>query len=295
MSLFPFARTALGGLLGVAVMGCHMTQAASVESPLRVVREGRPDLPGLRKFVNISYGACLTSKGLPVAPAPALPDGALASLLVHEEEELFDGKKWAKYETHRAVGADFSTADCKLVVFHARAVQIETTCESALSGVAATLSELMSPEGEPVAKPDIREDKGPQPECDQPRHDVDLRGLRADDAGHGAQCVWNAELVARAAGAKSAGDASFDICLYAKRPFYYVKGLGRPVVLKSRSTDRSMTGAYLPEFTGQIAGYGNSSLVSLSDGQPISVDRFSRASAEVFLRQPVKTPIGSQR
>lgn len=283
----------MGGLLGAAVVGCGMTQAA--EAPLRVVREGRPDLPGLRKFVNISYGACLTSKGLPVAPAPAMSDAALSSLLVHEEEELFDGKKWAKYETHRAVGADFTTPDCKLVIFHARSVQIETTCESSLAGDTATLSELMSPEGGPVPKPDVREDKGPQPECDQPRHDVDLRGLRAEDAGHGAQCVWNADLVARASGAKSAGDASFDICLYVKRPFYYVKGLGRAVVLKSRSTDRSMTGAYLPQNIGQIAGYGNSTLVSLSDGQPISNDRFSRSSAEAFLRQPVKTLIGSQR
>jgi hypothetical protein len=83
------------------------------------------------------------------------------------------------------------------------------------------------------------------------------------------------------------------MCLYSKRPFYYVKGYGRPVVLKSRSSDRSQTGAYLPAMAGQIAGFGNAKLVFLSDGVTIPADRFSRASAEAFLHQPVKTPIGS--
>ncbi|MEK8031085.1 hypothetical protein AACH06_09690 [Ideonella sp. DXS29W] len=292
--IHPALRAAFAGSLGAAVVGCSMA-AASVEPPLRVVRQGRPDLPGLRNFAQVSYEGCLASKGQAPKPAPAMPDAALAALLVLEEEELFDGNKWAKYEVRRAVGADYSTPDCKIVVFHERSVTIETTCQSSLTAVGARLGDLMDENGAPVPKPEIHEEKASNPECDQPRHEVSLKGLRADDAGQGAQCVWNADLVARAAGAKTGADAAFDICLYTKRPFVYVKGLGRPVVLKSRSNDRSLTGEYIPAMFGQLAGYGNANLVTLSDGQPISVDRFSRSSAEAFLRQPVKTPIGSQR
>lgn len=285
--------TVCGGLTAIAMMACGPAQAEAVEAPLRVVRVGQPDLPGLRQFIDMSYEGCLAAKGRPPAPAPALPDSALAKLLVHEEEELFDGSKWAKYEVHRAVGADQANG-CKLVVFHARSVQIENTCESSIDGMTATLSELMDPQGQGIPKPELRESKGTQPECGQPRHAIDVKGLRAEDAGQGAQCIWNAELEARAAGAKNGGSPSFDICLYSKRPFYYVKGYGRAVVLKARSSDRSLTGAYIPAMAGQLAGYGNAKLVSLSDGQSIAADRFSRASAEAFLRQPVKTPIGSE-
>lgn len=289
-------RCATVGLIALApLLTCGTAQAEAADAPLRIVRAGLPDLPGLRRFIDISYEGCLASKGRPPAPAPALPEAALARLAVLEEEELFDGRRWAKYQVLRAVGAD-PAANCRIMVFHSRSVDIETTCESMLRGTGATLSELMDLDGNPVPPPVIDEGKVRQSECDEPRRAQDTRGLRAEDAGHGAQCVWNWDLVARNIGAGAAGGdrGSYDMCLYSKRPFHYVQGHGRPVVLKTRSDDRSLTGAYIPTFAGQIAGYGNVGLVSLSEGAPIPADRFSRASAEAFLRQPTKTPLGDR-
>ena len=274
--------------------GCGAAQADGGGPPLRIVRAGLPDVAGLRKFIEVSHEGCLAAKGLPPSPAPTVADAVLSKLQVHEEEELFDGKRWAKYEVYRAVGAD-AASQCKLMVFHSRSVQIEVTCESSIEGTGATLTELMDPQSGPAPKPDLQERKGGSPECDAPREAHDITGLPTADAGQGTQCVWNNDLVARTAGVKAGGDpGSYDMCLYSKRPFYYVKGHGRPVVLKSRSDDRSQTGAYLPTFVGQIAGFGNVKLVSIADGAGISAERFSRAAAENFLRQPMKTAIGGQ-
>ncbi|WP_162098545.1 hypothetical protein [Rubrivivax gelatinosus] len=294
-------RALLPVILALVVAGCDAAKPGAAGAtgsavdtvPLRVVRAGKGYVPGMRKFLDISYGACLVSKGQAPAPAPAVPEATLANLVVHEEEELFDGRRWAKYETYRAIGADPGN-QCQPAVFHARSVEIETTCESSLGGMAATLSELLDPQRPPRALV-LHEDTGADPECDRPRTQDGVEGLPSVDAGQGARCVWNSARVERAAGIAVSGAGSpADICLYERRPFYFVKGYGRPVILQIRTDVHSLTGAYLPAFAGQIEGFGNVNLVSISEGTAISSDRFSRAAAEAFLRQPVKTALGSR-
>ncbi|HJV70291.1 hypothetical protein [Ideonella sp.] len=287
-------RTAACALAVFAATGCDKVQAdGSRLPPLRVVRAGHADLAGMKNSIELRYGGCLASLGRPIVPAPMPSDAVLASLVVHEEEEIFDGALWAKFEVDRAIGADPAN-HCQLAVFSSRSVQIDRTCENMLKGSNAPLAEMLSGAPAEAGDGDVQQSPwGAEDECRRQPPPLNIANLPRDDAGQGARCIWYSAIAARAGSLPPASDGSFDSCLYDKRPYHFFKGHGRPVELERRSDDRSLTGQHLPAVVAEIAAFGNLQLVSLSEGAAIPAERFTRPQAVAFLHQPTKSPLGS--
>lgn len=283
-------------LLAASLLGPAIAQETKDSSnPLQLHRVGHGNVAGLKLNIGVSIEACRVAKKLPLNAPKELPsDEFLAKLRVVEYEEFFDGARWAEYATQRSVLADPSSGDCKLALFVSRGVRIEQTCESRYSAVMPTTQEMADPES---PKPPVAEvSTGPAGSCRKKPKPLPTHGLPVQDAGDGTACVWWADAMAasmQAAGLKAKGhdDKKLDFCLYAKQPEYFWRGHTRLVTLRSSSSDQSLAGNDTSDIFGEARGHSNQRLLALSDGHPISPERFSRSGAQAFLSQPAKTPL----
>lgn len=286
-------------LAALALAGAWPLAASAQDSPspLQVKRIGLGDVAGMKGPIGASVEACRVAKQLPPGPVPLPSDALLAKLVVHEEEEFFDGGRWASYRTQRGVRADPQSADCRLMVFAHRAVAIEQTCDTRLSGATPSLGELSDPSQPLPPRFEMRSSAASKAGCGRRQKPEDLSGLPVQDA-NGTPCVWSADLLAkmmRAAGMAAKGhadDDAFDTCVYARQPSHVYQGHRRMVVLKTSSSDRTLSGDKLTDMVGEAKGFSHQQLASFSDGTPVAASRFTRASAEAYLRQPAKTALG---
>jgi hypothetical protein len=290
----PFATLlALAAMLALSPVIAQEVKDSS--NPLHLRRVGHGNVEGLKLNIGVSIEACRTAKKLPLnAPKILPPDDYLAKLVTAEEEEFFDGGRWAQYGTQRSVLADPSSGDCRLALFTSRGVRIEQTCESRYSAVMPTTQEMADPEDPKPPKAEVS--TGPGGNCRKKPKALPTQGLPTENAGEGTLCIWFADATAammRTAGLKSPGhDAKTqDFCLYARQPEYFWRGHVRQVVLKSSGSDESLAGNDISEIFGEVRGQSNQRLAEFSDGRPIPPERFSRAGAEAFLNQPAKTPL----
>jgi len=291
------ARAALAAVLAATAL-----VAAAVENPpIRVLRVGHGDVAAMKDNIKMSVEGCRAVKKLPPGPVKLPSDETIAKLAVFEEEELFDGALWAKYETQRSIWADVR-GNCQLALFVHRSASVERTCESRVRGQNALIGELVSFEGPPPPPPAVEEDKLGRLACDAKSHPIDVQGLPTE-AVAGTTCVWHADILGKmmskipafAAKAKAKGTGkdkdAFDTCLYAGRPNYAYEGQARPVILRTHSGNKSMTGLDMSKVFGEIAAT-NLTATEFSEGTPISKAKFSRAAVESFIKQPTKTAIG---
>ncbi|WP_374676079.1 hypothetical protein [Ideonella sp.] len=281
-----------------AVPGPALSQAqpaADDTNPLHLRRVGLGNVEGMKLNIGVSIEACRVAKKLPLdAPKEMPSDEMLAKLVVIEDEEYFQGGRWAQYSTHRSVLADPSSADCRLALFISRGVTIEQTCESRYSVGVPSPQKMADPQKPepPVATVTT----GPGDSCRRKRQRMSVQGLPLQNAGDGTACVWAADALAasmRAAGLKAKGhdDQKQDFCLYARQPEYLWRGHIRQVVLKSSSSDRSLAGKDVSDLFGDVRGFSNQRLLSMTDGQPIPAERFSPSAAQAFVQQPAKSPL----
>jgi hypothetical protein len=294
MPVSPFSS-----LLALAVVLATPTavaqEAKDSSNPLHLRRAGHGNVAGLKLNIGASIEACRTAKKLPLnAPKALPPDDYLAKLVTAEEEEFFEGGRWAQYSTQRSVLADPASSDCRLALFVSRSVQIEQTCESRFGATMPSTQELADPEDPKPPKAEVT--TGPGGNCRKKPKPLPTQGLPTENAGEGTPCVWAADATAammRSAGLKAPGhDAkTLDFCLYARQPEYFWRGHVRQVVLKSSGSDQSLAGNDVSEIFGEVRGQSNQKLVEFSDGKPIPPERFSRTGAQAFVNQPAKTPL----
>ena len=260
--------------------------------PIRVVRAGYGDVATLRDNIDASVQGCYLIKKLPPVPTKLPSDATLAKLAVVEEEELFDGQMWAKYETRRSIGGDASQG-CRLTLFVHRAATVERSCESRVRGQNELLGPMMDMENPSSAAPTVVDESLSALACKAGRGELDRQGVASEDAG-GARCQWTADVIAHKLGKTGSGAApdAFDTCLYEKLPTYYFEGQGRPVVLKTRSGNPSMTGTDISKIFGEAAAPGNLKLIAFSDGGAIDGARFKRAAVDAFVKLPARTTVG---
>jgi len=292
------ARAALAAVLAATAL-----VAAAVENPpIRVLRVGHGDVAAMKENIKMSVEGCRAVKKLPPGPVKLPSDETIAKLAVFEEEELFDGALWAKYETQRSIWADVH-GNCQLALFVHRSASVERSCESRVRGQNALIGELVAFEGPPPPPPAVEEDKLSRLACDAKPRAIDVQGLPTEPVA-GTSCVWHAEILGKmmskipafAAKAKAKGAAgkdkdAFDTCLYAARPNYAYEGQARPVILRTHSGHKSLTGLDMSKVFGEIAAT-DLTATEFSDGTPIPKAKFTRAAVESFVKQPTKTAIG---
>jgi hypothetical protein len=289
-------RPAVALLLGGLLLPALAQEARDSSNPLQLRRIGHGNVAGLKLNIGVSIEACRVAKKLPLNAPKELPsDDFLAKLVVAEDEELFDGGRWAQYSTQRSVLADPASGDCKLALFVSRGVRIEQTCESRYSAVMPTTQEMADPQDPKPPVPEVS--TGPGGNCrKKPKAPLPTQGLPTENAGDGTSCVWWADAMAavmRSAGMKAPGhnDKTLDQCLYARQPEYFWRGHTRLVVVKSSGSDQSLAGNDISDIFGEVRGHSNQRQAELSDGRPISPERFSRSGAQAFLSQPAKAPL----
>lgn len=273
------------------------TDGADSTRPIHVRRVATGKADGMRKLIEVSVRACRAVKKLPLDAPMALPsDKLLSQLLVTETDEYFDGDRYASYSAQRRVAPDPASADCELRVFITRSAWAGQICGGAgVGGHTTALNALTDAENPKPAKVTDNNTAMSRSGCGKKAKTYDVAGLPVQDAGR-ASCVWSSDHLARsmkAAGLPASGhkddSRAADACLYVKQPIYSHDGHQLRVVLK---TSASTEGDVADSLHGEITAYANERLDGFSDGSPIDPYKFSNASVQSFLAQPVKVPLG---
>lgn len=281
----------------LAACGPLAALAQDSATPVQLRRIGLGQPAGMKDPIGASVEACRAARQLPPGPVVLPPDAALARLVVHEEEEFFDGGRWASYVTQRSLRADPSHRDCQLAVFVHRRVVIEQTCDSRLQGATPPIAELSDPTQPRPPTFELKRSAASRAGCGRKAKDEDVAGLPVQDA-NGTPCVWSSDLQARMmrqAGLKAQGhddNGAFDTCVYLRQPSHVYQGHRRKIVLKTRGADRTLGGADLGQIIGEAPAYSHQQLASFSAGAPVPAGRFTEALAEAFLKRPAKTALG---
>jgi hypothetical protein len=281
------------------LVGCGAGNAQDHKNPIYIHRVGVGNVEGLKLNIAASIEACRVAKKLPDAPKVLPPDGYLSKLVLWEDEEYFDGGRWAGYGVQRSVLADPSTNDCKLMLFVSRGVTIEQTCESKVSASMPSTMEMADPFDPKPQLAKINNNASPSP-CTKKKKPWVVDGLPTHNSGNGTLCVWAADVMAataQKAGIKAEGhnEITQDFCLYAKQPQYLWRGHQRFVTLQTSGSNRSLAGKDTSEIRGEDRAISNQWLQAFSDGTPISANRFTIEGARAFMEQPAKIGLGDMR
>lgn len=288
---------AAASLPGSPVSARDSAEGADSTRPIHVRRVATGRADGMRKLIEVSLLACRTVKKLPLDAPMALPSEKLLSqLLVTETDEYFDGAHYASYSAQRRVAPDPASGDCALKVFISRSAWAGQICGGpGVGGRTTDLNALTDAENPKPAKVTDTDNPMSRSGCGKKAKVYDVAGLPVEDAGR-ASCVWSNDILARsmkAAGLPATGhkegSREIDVCLYAKQPLYLHDGHHLRVVLKSSA---STEGDVADSLHGEITAYANERLDGFSDGSPIDPYKFSAASIQSFLAQPVKVPLG---
>jgi hypothetical protein len=277
-----------------ALAACTGTSAQGDNPPIHIKRVATGKVEGLKNFAEMTIDACRTAKKLPLnAPKILPPDRYFEELLVTEIDEYFDGSKYASYQTARRVSADPNSDDCKLALFLQYAAWTGELCKTSGFGGSSKGINDMTDYQQP-APPAITWSKEPASAsgCSKKPKPYDTKGLRVEDAGLGAQCVWHSDIVAktaREAGLNFEGhkkdSKSYDLCLYERLPVYFVGGHKELLVLK---TAASTEADVMDQIHGESTAYANQRLADFSDGKPIAAEKFSSSAIEAFVSRPIK-------
>jgi hypothetical protein len=294
----PLTHSLLGLCLSAVVPLAAMAAnyAEDSRTPIALRRAAAGNVEGLKNGIGLSVEACRTAKKLPLGGPFKLPsDDYLAKLNIVESEEYFDGANHAAYNTYRKVAADPASGSCDLALFHERHAWAGQECGQATKGGSTAVAKLL--DYEQPAKPGVETGTAAASRagCGKKAKAYDIAGLPQEDAA-GTRCVWDSDVIAksmRAAGLSAEGhkkdSPAADFCLYARQPIYVHNGHHELVVLKSSGNTQ---GDVLDELLGESTALLNHRLLSITDGTPISAERFSAAAVRNFLSQPAKTPLG---
>jgi hypothetical protein len=299
-------RPLVHGLLGLCLVAAlpSLSVAANYaedsRTPIALRRAATGNVEGLKKGIGLSVEACRTARKLPLGgPVKLPPDAYLAKLNIVESEEYFDGANHAAYNTYRKVAADPASGSCELALFHERHAWAGQECGQATNGGSTAMAKLLDYEHPAAPGIEVATVAASRAGCGKKAKAYDIEGLPQEDAGSGARCVWDSDVIAksmRAAGMAADGhkkdSPAADFCLYARQPIYVHNGHHELVTLKSSGNTQ---GDVLDELLGENTAYLNNRLLSITDGTPIPAERFSAAAVRSFLSQPAKTPLGDHR
>lgn len=296
MSMGLRAGVVVSVLLGLAAG----VGAADSRSPIHLRRVGTGNVEGLKNGIEVSVEACRVIKRLPIGTPVKLPsDEDLAKIAIVESDEYFDGANHAVYNTTRLVSADPRSAYCELRLFHERHAWVGRECGDGSGGGTTPMGELVDMEHPAAPQARVRAEPASRAGCGRKPPSYEVDGLPQEDAGSGARCVWQSDIIAKsmlAIGMNAQGhdkdSPAADFCLYVRQPIYVVNGHHDMVVLKSAGNVR---GDVMDELIGMNTAFLNDKLVEFSDGQPIPADRFSAAALNAFIHQPAITAVGGSR
>lgn len=268
----------------LALWALTSATVAAEGGPLRVLLRGYAQPATIQETLQMLSDACRALKGQASTRVPTLPAALLQRTPQLETEDLFDGERWAHYETTAHFVAD--PASCQPVIWRSFSVTARDGCRRELRG---QKGEIMP--GDEVPQPSLLDE--PRRCSSRPAKPApDLTGLPLDDAGLGARCVWSADIVARALKQPLGQRTGTDTCVYARRPSVALPGGREDVVLRMRldtANDRGGDIAALMPIVSELR------LAEFSDGSPIAPGRFAREGVEAYLRQPHKQAVGAQR
>lgn len=272
--------------LGLLLLWMLFTGSAVADGgPLRLVLRGYAHPATIQEYLELLSHACWTSKGLPAAPVPLLSAAQLQQAPQEQNEELFDGERWAMYTTNAAFVVDPS--NCQPIILRSFHVNVIDGCRGALRGHKGT--PLYN--GNEIAQTMVFDDPVGCARR-QTKRETDLSGLPVDDAGLGVQCIWTADIVARELKMPLGKRSGTDTCLYARRSHVAHPSGTKRVVVRMRLDNRNDRGGDVGAIIPMAA---EMKLAEFSDGTPISPTRFSREGVEAFLRQPHKQALGVAR
>ncbi|MBQ0945562.1 hypothetical protein KAK07_19640 [Ideonella sp. 4Y16] len=263
------------------------TLPAAEGGPIRVLLRGYAQPAAIHESLQLLSDGCRLLKGQANVPVPPLPAELLRRTPQVETEDLFDGDRWARYETT----ADFvvEPASCLPIIWRGFSVRVLDGCRRELIG---NKGSPMPGDGE-APKTSLIESAGRcsgRPIGRAP----DMSGLPVDDAGLGVSCIWSSDFMAREMklplGQREA--RSTDTCVYARRPTVALPSGRKDVVVRNRLDLRNERGGDIGALFPVV---GDHRLAEFSDGTPISPTRFSREGVEAFLRQPHKQALGVAR
>lgn len=301
----PFSRRwalltlSLATHAGIAVAATS-AEAPDSRTPIHLHGIGTGDVEGLKKGIALSVEACRIGKHLPVdAPVKMPSDETLAKLAIVESEEFFDGANHATFNTTRMVWADPRSGSCELKLFHERHAWAGQQCGSGTSGGTTSMGALIDFDHPAPPHVDVGAKAASRAGCGRKARLYDVEGLRAEDAGQGARCVWQADIIAksmRAVGINATGHekdgSAVDFCLYERQPIYVFNGHHETVVLKSSG---GRPDDVMNQLMGMDSAFLNHKLVEFSDGTPIAAERFSAEAVRRFLEQPAITAVSDSR
>ena len=260
---------------------------AAEAGPIRVLLRGYALPAAIQDNLQLRSDGCRLLKGLEPVPVPPLPAELLRRTPQVETEELFDGDRWARYETT----ADFvvDPASCLPIIWRGFSVTVLDGCTRELNGHKAN----PTPSNGEAPKTSLTETAircSGRPIGRIP----DMSGLPIDDAGLGVGCIWTSDFMAREmklplGQQKNRGT---DTCVYARRPTVALPSGSKDVVVHNRLDLRNDRGG---DIRTLFAVVGDFRLAEFSDGTPISPTRFTREAVDAFLRQPYKQAIGATR
>lgn len=296
-------RRAVVALLALAAGSAALAarpEAPDSRTPIHLHRIGNGDVEGLKKGIALSVEACRAAKKLPPgAPIQMPSNGYLAKLAIAEVDEYFDGANHASYETSRMVWADARSGSCELKLFHERHAWAGQECGNGTLGGTTLLGPLVDMDHPEPPNATVQAQAASRSGCGRKAKAYEVEGLSAEDAGSGARCVWQADIIAKSmraigmnAKGHDPGSPEIDFCLYEKQPIYVFNGHHETVVLKSKG---GQAGDVMNQLMGVNSAYLNHRLVEFSDGPPIAAERFSAAAVRRFVEQPQITALGDTR
>ena len=287
----------LAGWAGTATSAsAPAADAPNSPKPIHLHTVGSGNVEGLKKGIAFSVEACRVAKNLPAgAPIKMPSDTYLGKLAIAESDEYFDGARWATFSTSRLLWAD-PRSSCELKLFHERHAWVGQVCSGGVGGGTTALGDLVDLEHPVAPKVEISAEPGARRNCGRRASRYEVEGLPQEDAGLGARCAWQSDVIAksmRQAGLPAQGhdpnSPAVDFCLYAGQPIYVFNGHHELVVLKSSGSAKDDV---MDQLMGLDTAYLNSRLTEFSDGPPIPAERFSERALRTFLEQPAITSLG---
>lgn len=275
----------VGGLIALGLLPCALMAAET--GPIRVLLRGYAQPAAIRDNLQLQSDGCRLLKGQEIVPVPPLPAELLRRTPQVETEDLFDGDRWARYETT----ADFvvDPANCLPVIWLGFSVTVLDGCRRELNGHkgnrmpvdgetprTSLIETALRCNGRPIGRT------------------PDMSGLPIHDAGLGVGCIWTSDFMAREMKLPSGrtDNRGTDTCVYARRPTVALPSGNKDVVVHKRLDLRNDRGGDIGALFAVVEDFR---LAEFSDGTPISPTRFTREAVEAFLRQPYKQAIGATR
>lgn len=279
--------------------GCAAVAAPtpSQVEPMRFVLQGQSAAAARHTMLKISVWECRKTAELKPYEGGEVPaEAVIAALPVREEEWVFDGPLYAKFETETDLVADRAQG-CKARLKRKYSAELHRSCEWSLSGRGSTPSNASNTAPEVVMKEQLTQMR----DCKrQPKPAKALAGLATVPSEVGPACVWSSLASAKHFDMPPPKQVpeNLDACLHAERPQHEstnARGDRVSIALRRHMSTLSMAGTELPAHMLIGAASLNMRPVSYREGPGAAEGRLTKAAVEAFVKQPIWHDLGPKK